>query len=390
MMMTMWEKGVETMNDGEGVLNRCGGQLPRGHQGNAWGVPTGAGKGRIPWATIFRFDPLPPLLDSGEPAIAYFAHRDLAGETVPPLETVWELPEARRLLRYQQDDGSWKGAKTSVGVKGSLVETWRQFRYLVQQYQFDRKHPALAKAAEFLFSCQTEEGDIRGILANQYAPYYTGAILSLLIQAGYAEDPRVERGMQWLLQVRQEDGGWVIGSPGLLGISHLSWKELCDFTSNPARETMRAFDPSGPFSAAGTGMVLRAFATHPAYRNAPETLQAASLLKSKFFQEDNWSSYRHPDNWIRFQFPFWWNNLVSALDSLSRIGLAKEDPDIERALQWLVDHQQTDGSWKLSYSRIHKETGVETERTRTARLWITLTICRIFRRFLERTKYLLP
>ncbi|MCX5970040.1 MAG: hypothetical protein NTV14_00750 [Coprothermobacterota bacterium] len=335
------------------------------------------------WATVFRIDPLPLLLASGEPAVAYFARRDLVGETVPPLETVWELPEVQCLLRHQQDNGSWKGAKAAIGVKGSLVETWRQFRVLVQQYQFDRRHPALGKAAEFLFSCQTEEGDIRGILANQYAPYYTGAILSLLIQAGYAEDPRVERGMQWLLRVRQEDGGWVIGSPGFLGIPLLSWKELCDLTSNPARETMRVFNPSRPFSAAGTGMVLRAFAAHPAYRNAPETLKAARLLKSKFFQEDNWSSYRHSDNWIRFQFPFWWNNLVSALDSLSRIGMAKEDPDIQCALQWLVDHQLADGMWKLSYSHIHKETS--TARNRTAQLWITLTICRIFQRFLEKT-----
>jgi len=335
----------------------------------------------IDWATVFRIDPFPFLLASGEPAVAYFARRDLAGENMLPLEMVWELPEVQRLLRHQQEDGSWKGAKVSFGVKDSLVETWRQFRFLVQQYQFDRRHPALEKAAEFLFSCQSEEGDIRGILANQYAPYYTGAILSLLIQAGYAEDPRVERGMQWLLQVRQEDGGWVIGSPGLLGIPHLSWKELCDLTGNPARETMRAFDPGLPFSAAGTGMVLRAFAAHPAYRTSPEALRAAQLLKSKIFKEDNGSSYRHPDNWIRFQFPFWWNNLISALDSLSRIGLAKEDPDIERALQWLIDHQQSDGLWKMSYSRIHKETA--TSRTHTAQLWITLTVCRIFRRFLE-------
>ena len=49
------------------------------------------------------------------------------------------------------------------------------------------------KAAEFLFSCQKEEGDIRGFLANQYATYYTGAIMALLIKAGYEDDPRIER-----------------------------------------------------------------------------------------------------------------------------------------------------------------------------------------------------
>ncbi|MDI6725080.1 MAG: hypothetical protein QMD61_10590 [Methanobacterium sp.] len=66
---------------------------------------------------------------------------------------------------------------------------------------------------------------------------------------------------------------------------------------------MRAFDKSKPFSATSTGMVLRAFSVHDKYKNSGYALKAAELLKSKFFKEDNWASYRHPDNWIRFQFP---------------------------------------------------------------------------------------
>jgi len=57
----------------------------------------------------------------------------------------------------------------------------------------NKNHPAIRKASEYLFSCQTEERDIRGILANQYAPYYTGAIMYLLIKAGYENDPRIKK-----------------------------------------------------------------------------------------------------------------------------------------------------------------------------------------------------
>ena len=46
------------------------------------------------------------------------------------------------------------------------------------------------------------------MLANQYACYYTGAILSLLVKAGYEDDPRIEKGFQWLLSMRQKDMGW--------------------------------------------------------------------------------------------------------------------------------------------------------------------------------------
>ncbi len=116
--------------------------------------------------------------------------------------------------------------------------------------------------------------------------------------------------------MRQNDGGGVIGSPGVIG-AKLSRNELNDLSSNINMETMKDFDKSKPFSAAGTGMVLRAFSVHCKYYKSEYALKAAELLKFKFFRKDNWKSYQHPDNWVRFQFPFWWTNLVSALDSIS-------------------------------------------------------------------------
>lgn len=71
---------------------------------------------------------------------------------------------------------------------------------MVERYRFTRESMHVGKAAEYIFSFQTTEGDIRGFIGNQYATYYTGYILALLIQAGYVDDPRVEKGMQWLLK----------------------------------------------------------------------------------------------------------------------------------------------------------------------------------------------
>ena len=335
------------------------------------------------WRTRIRFDPIRPLLDADNVAIAYFTCRDLLAEKPGPVSRVWDLPETREILRKQKPDGSWKypgRPRPGSGAKYPLLETWKQLRSLVDQYGLDRRHPAIERACEYVFSCQSEEGDIRGILASQYAPYYTGAIMSLLIKAGYADDPRIELGFRWLLEMRQNDGGWVIGSPGLVGLGRLSRSEQASLTSDISRETMRAFDRSKPFSAAGTGMVLRAFAAHPQYRKSDEALTAARLLKSKLFKKDNWTSYRHPDNWLRFQYPFWWTNLVSALDSLSLIGFTTEDDDVQNVVQWLIDHQQGSGLWKASYSNIHGDP--EKTHSREEQLWITLAICRIMKRLM--------
>ena len=227
-----------------------------------------------------------------------------------------------------------------------------------------------------MFSCQTEEGDIRGFIGNQYAPYYTGIVTALLIQAGYADDQRIDKAIRWLIEMRQNDGGWVIGSPGLAG---MTWSDVIKLTSDKNAGTIKAFDKTQPFSHAGTGMVIRAFAAHRQYRKSPEALKAAQLLKSHFFKEDNYNSYKAADHWVRLEFPFWWNNLPAAMDSLSLIGIPPADKDIKNALDWFKTNQQESGLWKISYSKIHKEP--ENKNSEEERLWISLAICRIFRRY---------
>lgn len=327
------------------------------------------------WKSHLQHDPLTLLLSSG-PALKYFTERDLLSSQVPPVQTVWELPEAQKILKSQMPDGSWKYPGTKKNVYPdhhySLVETWRQFRFLIDMYQFTNDHPCIKKAAEYLFSCQTEQGDIRGMIANQYATYYTGAIMSLLIKAGYAEDPRIEKGVQWLLSMRQHDKGWTIP----LLTRDIPWKDQIRLTSHYAEPVEP--DRSKPFSHSWTGMVLRAFASHPRYRHSEEAVAAANLLKSRFFKKDSYTSYQSEEYWVRFEFPFWWNNLVSAMDSISLIGIPEKDPDVRRALQWFIDNQEDNGLWRLSYQ---KKGFKDTPRSREMQLWVSLAICRIFKRY---------
>ena len=132
---------------------------------------------------------------------------------------------------------------------------------------------------------------------------------------------------------------------------------------------------------AGTGMVIRAFAVHPRYRRTKEAKTAALLLTSQFFKKDNSASYQAVDNWVNFKYPFFWTDLISALDSVSLIGIRKDDKNVQTALDWLRDHQLKSGLWKNTYSRIHKTT--VNKKALEARLWISLAICRIFKRYYE-------
>jgi hypothetical protein len=329
------------------------------------------------WLAELKYDPLKTLTVSGNAAVAYFARRDLLGEDTGPLEAVWNLPEAEKIIRKQMDDGSWRpSGKASEYPPGhkTLLETFKALRTLVRRYKFTRDHEAIHGASEYLFGWQIPVGDFRGFIGDQYATYYTGEIMAVLILCGYADDPRIHRGFEWLLSMRQDDGGWTI--PILTHrFDRATWLKI---TGGPW-ETIEP-DRSKPFSHNWTDMALRAFAVHPEYCHREEAIHAAGLLKARFFKPDVYTSYRDPGYWVRFL--FWWPNLVTSLDSLSRMGFSRDDPDIGRAVEWLVEHQRPDGLWSTSYKAgdVEKDTPV----TRERELWLTLDICRIMKRFSEK------
>jgi len=154
---------------------------------------------------------LPLLLSSKNQAIVFFVKRDLQNEEVNQTETLWELPIVKKLVSSQQPDGSWRypGGKLNIRSQQNYnkIETYRMVGELVEKYGFNNRHDALRKAADFLFSFQTQEGDFRGIYGNQYSPNYSAAIMELLIKSGYQSDIRVEKSFLWLLSSRQNDGG---------------------------------------------------------------------------------------------------------------------------------------------------------------------------------------
>ncbi|MDD4923325.1 MAG: prenyltransferase/squalene oxidase repeat-containing protein [Dehalococcoidales bacterium] len=329
------------------------------------------------WTDKLQYDPIHLLIDADNGAIRYLTTRDLLDDYVPQVDTLWNINDAKGILKRQKPGGYWVYPGKSEDYR--LLETFKNLQSLVYKYQFNRSNHAIEAACEYLLSYQTYEGDIRGFIGNQYAPYYTGLVTVLLISAGYEDDTRIIKALEWLLSVRQNDGGWVIGSPGITGNSELKLKDIIYLTSDKTAPVLKPYDKSKPFSHSGTGMVIRAFAAHPQYRTNPDMLKAAYLLKSQFFKEDNYNSYKDADHWLRFQYPFWWNNLVAALDSLSLIGILPVDNDIINALEWLISKQEADGLWKISYSVIHKST--VNKKSKEQQLWITLAICRIFKRF---------
>jgi len=121
-----------------------------------------------------------------------------------------------------------------------------------------------------------------------------------------------------------------------------------------------------------TGMVLRAFAAHPAGRRSPEARTAAELLATRLYRRDAYGDRAAPSYWDQVSFPFWFTDAVSALDSLSRVGVAAAVPPIRAALEHVRGLQRADGTFAF---RLPKGKDPELP------LWICLAVCRSLRRF---------
>lgn len=313
---------------------------------------------------FFRYDPVPPLAESFHPVIRYWARRDLLDDRGGALREVWQSPQATALLRRQRRDGSWAyptgRAHVRTAMQYDLLETYRMLGELVEKFGVNRRHPALRKAADYTLRSQSKDGDLRGIYGAQYSPNYTAAIVELLIKAGYSNDARVARSFTWLLKIRQSDGGWAIP----FRTRNMNLQRLDGPTVPP--------DRARPFSHLVTGVVLRAFAAHPRQRRTSAARHAAGLLAGRLFQADVYPDRASPDFWTGFSFPFWFTDLISTLDSLSRIGWPVEDANVQRALRWLADRQRPDGLFDLHLLR---------GRDRHLPEWLALALCRVVKRF---------
>lgn len=317
------------------------------------------------WQKRLSYDAIGALLASGNPAVVYFANRDLLDLPVPQIQSLWTLRQPRSILSKQQEDGRW-----SYRQPGSLrphpdgydqLETYRQLVILIDCYGLTAEHPAVSLAAMFLFSRQTSEGDFRGIYGQQYSPNYSAAILEVLIKAGYAGDGRIEAAFRWFKSTQQSEGGWALPfrTRGY-GLEGLKADELLE----P--------DYSQPCSHFVSGIVLRAYAAHSNHIRSPEAERAARLVKTRMFRRDAYSDRGSPEFWTKFSYPFWQTDILSLLDTLSRMGFSKNDTDIDKAIAWLLDRQTSSGLFNLNVIRGNK----------TATLpWLTLAICRTLKRF---------
>lgn len=196
----------------------------------------------------------------------------------PDDEEVLELVELREqdpivqsILTLQNDDGSFH-TRDGSNDGWSNIKITSQALLRLGYLGFNPDLPAIKKGAEYLFSYQKEDGSwpiprakTEDEMGDAYAmiPLQTGIPLRGLAAAGYAEDPRTEKGYEWLLRQCLPDGGWPSGIKDDQYVFPAGYRRLPH-----SRHGCRT----------NTSFAVSALALHSQRRTAEETRRGLDLL----------------------------------------------------------------------------------------------------------------
>jgi len=171
----------------------------------------------------------------------------------------------------------------------------------------------------------------------QMIPQQTSIPLRGLAAAGYATDPRAERGYDWLLAQRLDDGAW----PGDIKADHSRSMGTPGYRKLPRSVGCRS---------ATTG-ALAALALHPERRTSGFAHDALDHLLARETR-DQWSlghevarlvGFERARGTLTFYATF---DLAFLLDLASRCGVAPDEPRVTELVDFLTSRRGPFGLWE--------------------------------------------
>lgn len=330
------------------------------------------------WRARLASDPIPRLLREGSPSVLARIRRDLIDDSEAPSNAeIWAYDEVKAIVKKLGKNGSAtpKAPEKAMGPAkfATALATLRALDRLAD-YGVRADPPEvpaeLKKIVDFLLSSQDEEGGLTDLSLGEtptsrakcVALHFQGWALSALCRVGFEADPRVELGFKYLLERRQDDGGW-------------AWRGIR--TESAAR----------PSSHLVTGMVLRAFASSSVRRTSREARRAAELLATRFLQPDRYPDRKESSHWEQISEPRFYTDVLGGLDTVTAIGLGKENSGVRTAEAYLRSRQSADGLWYPGPppSKAEQFAGARKKEEREPKdvelaIWLTLRVLVVLRR----------
>jgi hypothetical protein len=335
------------------------------------------------WRDLLRGDSLPWLLepDEAQPAVRYFALRDLLGRG----EEEGEVSEARAaimrtgpvpaILAAQDSAGYW--VKPGPGYGPKYQGTVWQVVFLAQ-LGADPADPRVRAGCEYAIShnAASHGGLSMAGTPSSFIHCMAGNLGAALIDLGWLDDDRLQAALEW--QAR------TITGDGVAGTESRDTPRRYYLSSTPGPLFACAANAGLP-CAWGAIKAMLALSKVPPARRTPG-MKAAVDQGSAFLLSHDPAVADYPfgygnrpnSSWFKFGYPIGYiTDVLQNLEVLAALGLA-QDPRLACALELVKGKQGGDGCWKLEYT-YNGKTWVDIEAKGAPSKWVTLRALRVLK-----------
>lgn len=329
------------------------------------------------WRSFLKADPTEWLLEKDNPSVQYLALTEILNqpENDPEMkeakDEIMEVGAVPKILARQSNEGYWETLNDlyTPKYKGTV---WQLM--ILAELGADGKNECIRKACEFLLD-NSQDRESGGFSNRQSAktgggthsgvmPCLTGNMVWSLIRFGYLEDPRVQRGIDWIVTYQRFDDG---------------------INEAPKGWPYRAEDCWGKHTChMGVVKALKALAEIPANKRSKNAMSMIEkgvehMLQHHIHKRSHDLSRVSKPGWLRFGFPLMWQtDVLEILGILTKLGY--KDERMQEALDLVIAKQDNQGRWKLE-STFNGRFHVDIEQKGKPSKWITLNALKTLKGF---------
>ena len=317
------------------------------------------------------------LLGEDQPSVRYYTLVDILDRKENDLQVreaysrIPRLGWAKDILELQKLGGYWEPKEPALTPANLMA--WLDFLYLpkyvstnwraivLSDLGLTSKDARIRKVADLFFKYKLRLRSMVNIFNDEVC--IVGNTARMLTRFGHADDHRVRKLYDRLVEDQKEDGGWHCfeSDRGTLD----SWEALAAYVALPKQKRTRSIERS----------IERG---------------AEFYLERKLFEEG-----RRYAPWFRFHYPnHYYYDILVGLDLMTGLGYA-DDKRLAPALRILNDKRQSDGTWLLD--KVHPDIApgarynVDVKKVKPFALekpgepskWITLNALRVLKRVRE-------
>ncbi len=329
------------------------------------------------WKSVLKADSTAWLLEEDNPSVRYFTLTEVLGKSANDSEVkdaknaVMAVGVVPRILAKQNSDGYWETpvAFYTAKYKGTV---WQLM--ILAELGADGRDDRVRNACEFILAnSQDAEGGFSMHLASktgggrrsEVIPCLTGNMVWSLIRLGYPEDPRVQRGINWITTYQRFDDGVKEAAKG--------WP-YDKFVMCWGKHTCHM----------GAVKALKALVEIPADKRTGEveaTIKNGSehMLRHHIYKRSHDLSKVSKPGWLRFGFPLMYQtDALEVLGILTKLGC--KDERMQETVDLVLSKQDSQGRWALE-STFNGRFQVNIERKGELSTWITLNALKALKRF---------